>query len=119
MRILVLATAGMAGCQASDDVTHAVTDGGTWTVDLREVPAGPGTTDLALDVTPAGGQVQNVVATMAEMGHTSDGSVEDLGQGAFTVTVDFTMSGWWVLDGEVADAASDAAEAFRLEFEVP
>jgi hypothetical protein len=109
----------LLACTPADPVLSALTDGGSWTVTLADAPEGRGITDLLVTVSPDSGVVTGLYASMPEMGHGSDGVVTDLGEGAASVEVNFTMPGWWILDGEVREGESVVSEGFRLEVEVP
>lgn len=106
----------LLACHGPEPVLEATTDGGTWVVRLHGLPEGPGDAELGATVDPASGVITSVTASMPDMGHTADGEVEG-SDGEFVLTLPLSMSGWWVLDGEVEDEAR--AESFRLEFEVP
>jgi hypothetical protein len=115
--LLGLCLAG--GCMSGAPELESPTEGGSWTVSMQ-APQQEGSQVLLVSVVPEDGQLVSASVSMPSMGHTSDGSVAAAGPGAFEVTVDLSMPGWWVLDGAVArDAEGDGAEGFQLEFEVP
>jgi hypothetical protein len=103
-------------CTGASQVLSTSTDGGTWTVSIPAPPEDHGEVALGFLVEPADGALSSLVATMPDMGHTDDGAITDDGSGQFTASVNLSMAGWWVLDGEVTDGAS--TETFRLELEV-
>ncbi|MEQ1565084.1 MAG: hypothetical protein ABMA64_05560 [Myxococcota bacterium] len=107
----------VAGCAPVGPSLETQTDGGTWTVTVAEAPVEAGTTKLELAIAPTTGVLRELLASMPDMGHTSEADIEGRGEGVFVATVAFTMAGWWVVDGEVA--ADGTTEGFRLEFEVP
>ena len=90
-----------------------MTDGGTYEVTLDELPREAGEQTLSLSVAPAEGALGDVEASMPSMGHGSDGTVSDEGEGHYLVDVALTMPGVWVLTGLVD------SESFSLEFDVP
>lgn len=107
----------VAGCSPVTPVLQTTTDGGSWTVLLRDAPTDAGSQTLVAEISPAGATLASVTASMPDMGHASDADITVRGDGTFALAVDLAMAGWWVLDGTVTDGARD--EDFRLELEVP
>ena len=105
------------GCAPAAPILETTTDGGTWTVRLREAPTGTGEQVLIAEIVPIQGEIAAVVATMPDMGHASGADLSANGDGTFDLGLDLSMAGWWVLDGDVTDG--DRTEGFRLELEVP
>lgn len=108
---------GFLACVSSETSLTATTSAGTWQIEVASAPDGRGITDLELIVTPVTGTLVEFVASMPDMGHASDGTVTEVGEGLFSVNVNFTMPGVWVLDGTVT--GPDGEETFRMDMEVP
>lgn len=110
----------LLACAGDPWVTEAVTDGGTWTVSTPAAFVDVAVVDLPLAArageSPATGLEIYVEPFMPDMGHGSrPGDAAEVGDGEYTVPLDFMMAGLWVLEGEVTGA--EGTETFELVVE--
>ncbi len=120
--LLFLAPLGCSVAPAGDDAAEATTDGGTWTLSVDPVQVALGWNDLAITIRDADDAIVQGLEVdadlqMPSMGHGSSEPVTttEQGDGVYVVRGYFQMSGAWLLEGTVTDAAS--SEAFAVDVE--